>query len=114
MSGRGPSGAPGGGSNPGGPRSASFPVACGMEGCRHSTHLRLLGPTPFEAFRFEEEGWTVVEDMDDGRTVFLCPDCAEAFEEEMEEEDAKAEGDGEEESEDDEEDEDDDDESPAS
>ncbi len=68
-------------------KGSAIPVGCGMEGCHETTQLRFVGPSPFEAFRFDEEGWTVVEDMDDGRTVFLCPACTEAFEEEMEEED---------------------------
>lgn len=80
-------------------KGTATPVGCGMEGCHETTQLRFVGPSPFEAFRFDEEGWTVVEDMDDGRTVFLCPNCTEAFEEEME---------GEEEEDEDEEDEEDD------
>lgn len=64
-------------------RAASIAVSCGMEDCDHSAHLRFVGEPPFEAFRFDTEGWTVVEDTEDGRTVFLCTNCAREFEAEV-------------------------------
>lgn len=64
-------------------KPAAVPVACGMEGCDHSSQLRFQGESPFDGFRFETEGWTVVEDTEEKRTVFLCTDCAKEFEEEI-------------------------------
>ena len=88
-------------------KESTVAVSCGMEGCDHAGQIRFLGEVPFEGFKFDTTGWTVVEDTEDGRTVFLCADCAREFEEQA------AAGDGgddeEEEDDDDEEDEDDDD-----
>lgn len=64
-------------------KPSTIPVACGMEECDHSSHLRFLGDTPFDGFKFETEGWTVVEDTEEHRTVFLCTDCAKDFEQEL-------------------------------
>lgn len=66
-----------------GAKPSSIPVTCGMEDCDHGSHLRFLGDSPFDGFKFETEGWTVVEDTEEHRTVFLCTDCAKEFEQEI-------------------------------
>ncbi len=63
-------------------KGTSVPVACGMEGCDHAAALQFEGNTPYEGFTFDTTGWTVVEDTEDHRTVFLCPDCSKEFEQE--------------------------------
>ncbi|MDE1820022.1 MAG: hypothetical protein KGJ23_04150 [Euryarchaeota archaeon] len=63
-------------------KGTKVPVSCGMEGCDHSAALHFQGETPYEGFTFDTTGWTVVEDTEDHRTVFLCSDCTKEFEEE--------------------------------
>ncbi len=63
-------------------KSVRVPVSCGMEGCDHAAAVQFLGETPFEGFKFDTPGWTVVEDTEDHQTVFLCADCSKEFEEE--------------------------------
>lgn len=64
------------------PKGTRIPVACGMEGCDHAAALQFEGQTPYEGFTFDTTGWTVVEDTEDHRTVFLCSDCSKEFEQE--------------------------------
>jgi hypothetical protein len=64
-------------------KAPGIAVMCGMEGCDHASQLRFQGDSPFDGFRFDTEGWTVVEDTEEKRTVFLCTDCAREFEQEL-------------------------------
>lgn len=76
-------------------KAARVPVSCGMEGCDHAAAVQFLGDSPFEGFKFDAQGWTVVEDTEDHRTVFLCSDCSKEFEQEAGRDDADLEEDDE-------------------
>lgn len=60
-------------------------VVCSSEDCGQETTLSFVGAPPFAAYRFKDTEWTIIEDMDEGQTMFLCGTCAEPLRKEFEE-----------------------------
>jgi hypothetical protein len=60
-------------------------VVCSSEDCGQETTLSFVGGSPFAAYRFKDLLWTIIEDMDEGQTMFLCGACAEPLRKEFEE-----------------------------
>lgn len=48
--------------------------------CRAQTVLRLPGPPPWVGARFEDPGWSILNEPEEGHAVFACGPC---FEKEM-------------------------------
>jgi len=63
---------------PKGPIVVLVPVRC--INCGAMTTMRLPGPAPWAGARFEEPGWSVLNEPEEGNVVFSCGPC---FDEEM-------------------------------
>jgi hypothetical protein len=71
------------------PLGASVRVAC--MGCRKATTLSLPGIEPYPGAAFGEEGWSVLNEPEEGQLVFACRTC---FEAEMDAPDSSIKGQG--------------------
>lgn len=55
-------------------------VRCSGPKCNSQTVLVLPGEIPFSGGAFQEPGWSVLNEPEEGQVVFSCPSC---FEKEM-------------------------------
>jgi hypothetical protein len=64
-------------------------IAC--MGCGARSSIVLPGKAPFPGAVLQTEGWTVLNEPEEGHVVFACKAC---FEAEMESDDSKIKGEG--------------------